>query len=215
MASILHDKGFRGEHSGLQKKRTPYDCAFSVVRDPMSRFISAYYTINWYEYRNVHSKVTNFSFWNIHGEPQRFRAFVDDLIKNPFEFVRHGMLNHVISQTQILSLAPVDFNYILRVKHFKDQLKLLAKPEFCGEDAFNSLIFKHQMKSEGGFGRGYNDKTYSEYMDFKSYQNHSLLPAWYALDYETWHKITEYYKQDYACLAFKPNFEEILNKVTL
>eukprot|EP01084_Bolivina_argentea_P197399 338300_1 len=218
MTSLLQSQGFKQILSGLQKIHTDYACAFSIVRDPLTRLISAYYTINLMEYHRYlknETKVAKFRFWNIHSEPERFQAFVDDLLENPYEFVRHKKLNHVTSQTQILSLAPVNFKYILKFKHFKHQLKLLTTTsQFCGE-TLNVSNIGHRMNSFGGKGHFPMPKKYSEMMDFQKYENHSLLPAWYGLNYETWSKITEYYKQDYACFGFKQDFNEIASKIAL
>ena len=70
------------------------NCIFTYTRDPISRLISAYYTINFWMWKQMmrydegdYHKAGRFinitqtyKFWNVIGEPNRFMAFVNDLI---------------------------------------------------------------------------------------------------------------------------------------
>ena len=92
------------------------NCSFTFVRDPLQRFVSAYYTVNrlMWDVENHPERVQDhehiatlrhlFKFLSVEGEPERFRAFVDDLsIESLFIFgSRH--LQHMMSQSAILSL---------------------------------------------------------------------------------------------------------------
>eukprot|EP01083_Nonionella_stella_P050834 135105_1 len=117
-------------------------CGFAFIRDPIQRFISAYYTINKKIYREMeHEFIADkkparydnvLTFLTVIGEPQRFQAFMHDLFKVPHLWGIDDPLKHISSQSYFLSnWHGSDINFFGRVEHYGQHWKLLMNHEGC------------------------------------------------------------------------------------
>ena len=193
------------------------NCGFTVVRNPFNRFISAYYTINMllfkdYILKNNQFKVPEYlTFWKIHGEPSRFNKFVDELIKYKYDFIKYHALNHLVTQSQILSIAKIDLQYILKFENITHHYNYIVRNmKHCHLQYIPKNKWPTHMK---GYGynhiiKGLNDSQMDMYYKMMSlkqynpYSKESVLPVLYHMDINTYHKIINYYKQDYVCFGY-------------
>lgn len=119
-------------------------CGWAFIRDPIQRFISAYYTINKKIYREMkhefHSApdriperfVDRLTFLTVVGEPQRFEAFMNDLFRYPDWWGIEDPLKHISSQSYFLSnWYGSDITFFGRVEHFGQHWKLLMNQPEC------------------------------------------------------------------------------------
>jgi len=197
------------------------------VRDPLFRLVSAYYTINFFLWKNKvqwekghilqsdnFGNVSRmFKFWNTSGEPQRFRAFVDEMINNTSQFVSIHPLEHVMSLTA--SLAPFygsDIHFVGRVENYARHWELLSKFDKCkGVVEYNqNQKIPHDMYLEGTYSPFPEtwtlDPTYVKWLSLEHW-NHSRdskfeLPAYKAIDQQLLNDIVEHYWQDYTCFGY-------------
>ena len=129
-------------------------CGFAFIRDPIQRFISAYYTINKKIYREMKHEFISapdripdrfkgrLNFLMIMGEPQRFEAFMKDLFREPDWWGIEDPLKHIASQTYFLSnWYGSDINFFGRVEHYGDHWKLLMNYPGC--EWFKNLYIDH------------------------------------------------------------------------
>eukprot|EP01083_Nonionella_stella_P095976 269594_1 len=201
---------------------THTECGFTFVREPISRFISAYYTINRLIYfhnlpgsfkiKYKHDRV--FKWWNVHGEPQRVTTFVDDLMENDYKFVVMSPLEHIMTQTGILSVAQNDIHFVGRLDKLREHWHELY--EFCDSDLLDDMEQKEfgRMKNYGV--KGVRDHPeYAKMMGIEDYWDGDILPAYKAIadNYDLYHKIVQYYKQDFLCFGFEPNFDSFRQNV--
>eukprot|EP01084_Bolivina_argentea_P161548 281218_1 len=192
-------------------------CGFTFVRDPIKRFISGYYTVNRLIYqRNIPGKFIityphpyKYKWYNITSEPERFTQFVDDLMEFEFEFVNETPLEHLMSQTSILSVTQGDIHFIGRLKQLKLHWNELRK--FCNNSNIKQFPDEdyNWMKNFGV--DKFNKTEYFEYvkmMDLLSWESDDILPPYIAIanSYDLYYKIVNYYKQDYICFGFEHNF---------
>ena len=217
------------------------NCSFTFVRDPLQRFVSAYYTVNrlmWDvenhpERVNDHEHIANlrhiFKFLSVKGEPDRFRAFVDDLSVFESLFIfgsRH--LQHMMSQTAILSLAdlsqigtniewftnPESGNnnnrfFIGRVEQYEEHWKKLST--IC-EDI---VMYESDLQLMPSYGaRESLNKTYLKVMSLDDWKKGDTLPAYNAIDDVTFAKIVNFYYQDYVCFGYEPKLPDFDKKKT-
>ena len=86
------------------------DCGFTFVRNPLTRFIAGYYTINRKIFGLHHtlSNVTLFESekWNRNWlflrkfrEPDRFTTFVEEMVADPYTFSLLEPMSHINSMT--------------------------------------------------------------------------------------------------------------------
>ena len=193
---------------------------FTIVRNPITRFISGYYTANWLLWKGNYTekilkKYPYIKFIKKEKEPFRFRQFVDDLIENPYEFTIINPLFHIMSQSAVLTVAELDLHFILRFEHLTEHFKELTT--YC--DILKPLENEVWPKRMGNYGREYKPKDiliYNEYkkiMSLDSYNKNDIEPAWFAMNEETYNKIVEYYKQDYKCFNYKHDYKmDVLSK---
>ena len=129
-------------------------CGFAFIRDPIQRFISAYYTINKKIYREMKHEFMSapdriperfkdrLTFLTITGEPQRFLAFMDDLFREPDWWGIEDPLKHISSQSYFLSnWYGSDINFFGRVEHYGEHWRLLMNEPDC--KWFRDLYHNH------------------------------------------------------------------------
>ena len=214
------------------------NCGYTFVRNPIYRFISGYYTISemlYQEYDHHSHSLTNltpyqkwidlgFTFFRKFKEPDRFTAFVDDMISNPYLFSIMKPFEHIRTQAGTLyntfgTMSNITF--IGKVEFFDTHWDILMnhcewfKQHYIGNE---SSSHQHAMK---GFGAHINNdkshRVYERVMGMRSgkYANRSLSPAYYIIaENETLYDIlVDYYWQDFICFEYVPNFEEFRDYV--
>ena len=219
------------------------NCTFTFVRDPLQRFVSAYYTVSklmWdiennpdIKYEKDRAQIahirTLFKYLSVNGEPDRFRAFVDDLSVFESVFVfgnRH--LQHLMSQTAKLSVADIsriggdiewfthpergrndNRMFIGRVEQYKEHWKKLT--QVCDD----IVMFENDFKSMAMYGtRSTLNETYLKMMGLENRKDGDILPAYYAIDNMTFAKIVNYYYQDYICFGYQPKLPDFLRTIS-
>ena len=201
------------------------NCGFTFIRDPIERFISGYYTVNRLIYdRNYPGRYIityphpyKYKWYNITGEPQRFKQFVEDLMEYQWEFVDETPLQHIMSQIGILSITQADIHFIGRLNKIKTHWNKLY--DLCANNNFTKYPTKqhHWMKKYGSAGLKGNEQydKYLTMMDLKNWNKGDLLPVYYIIaeDYNIYSKIVEYYKQDYVCFGFEHDFIKFRERV--
>ena len=230
MASILRHKQYGNnliQYNNFRNKYYPTECGFTIIRDPIERFISGYYTVNQlvFQDHDQHGKElsdtdTIYKFYKIEGEPQRFRQFVDDLITNKYNFIKYGAFSHIASQTGILSMSQVGIQFIIRKESLLDDYNIIS--EKCG---LTHVDKKSAPKSMVKVGRTQFAKQsfshelatkYLKMLGLINYSNELKDPAWYALDKDTYNKIINYMSQDYECFKFTPNYKrDVLERLNI
>ena len=195
-------------------------CGFTFVREPISRFISAYYTVNRLIYfhnlpgvfkkRYDHDKL--FNWFNVDGEPQRFTQFVEDLLEFGFRFAVTSPLEHIMSQSGILSIAQNDIHFVGRLSKLQDHWNKLY--EFCdGVQEYPTKEFS-RMKNYGTKGIDEHPE-YAKMMSLLDYENGDILPAYKVVadSYDLYSKIAQYYKQDFICFGFEMDYIGFRDKI--
>ena len=202
------------------------NCSFTFVRNPLTRFISGYYTVNRLFYDTLYKKINiqegtpnwesamlikrKFKFLNVIGEPERFRAFVNDLSTFQWVFVsgyRH--LQHIMSQTGILTISNImnlghnisnnNIFFIGKVEEYNKHWNILST--IC--DDIQILNKDKELKLMPSYGaRDYLDKEYLEIMSLVDWKKGDILPAYKALDDVTFAQIINYFYQDYVCFNY-------------
>ncbi len=152
-------------------------CSFTFVRDPMTRFISGYYTLNgllWLSLKERFSNIDNDTFlqfelpWNqrrrhkfvsfasIKGEPQRVERFVQEMTANPYWFTRLWQFDHVQSQSEILSVyfgrLESAMHFVGKQERMKDHWTELTR--ICSAFFRNNseIVLNDEKKKVQGFG---------------------------------------------------------------
>ena len=198
------------------------NCGFTFVREPLSRFISGYYTVNRLIYfhnlpgafkkKYEHDKL--FNWFNIAGEPARFTQFVDDLLEFDYKFVVTSPLEHMMSQTGILSISQNDIHFVGRLHKLKDHWGKLY--EFCDNELLNEYPTREfsRMKNYGTKGVDEHPE-YAKLMSLEGYENGDLLPAYKVVadSYDLYSKIAHYYRQDFVCFGFEMDYVSFRDKI--
>ena len=214
------------------------NCTFTFVRDPLQRFISAYYTVNrlmWdvehhpdrvADHKHIAELKHVFKFLTIEGEPERFRAFVDDLSIFESVFIfgsRH--LEHMMSQSAILSVADIsgigrniewftrpelnkndDRFFIGKVEQYEEHWTKLT--DICDD----IVLYEKEIQLMPSYGaRESLNKTYLEVMSLGDWKKGEVLPAYKAVDDITFAKIFAFYYQDYICFGYEPKLPHFVN----
>eukprot|EP01083_Nonionella_stella_P209637 759734_1 len=199
---------------------THVDCGFTFVREPISRFISGYYTVNMLIY--MHNKYAKkrypipdkFSFWNITGEPQRVREFIKNLIEFRYEFLVSSPLEHIMSQTSVLSVAQTDIHFVGRLHKFKDHLDRML--DHCGNRFLTEPIDKI-MSRMSGFGQSSvkDEPDYARMMGLRRHKKGMVLPAYKAIadSYESYQSLVEFFRQDFICFGFDHDYKAFRDNV--
>ena len=169
----------------------------------------------------------SFTFWETKGEPERFRAFVDDMSRYQYQFMTsHSALSHLSTQSGLLGISQIDnIQFIGKLSNLDDHLSILQKecPKSAQLSQMNDLL--HNIASDM-FGIAKHDSLPSEYRTIMSLpaideSNPSdrgiptLLPAFKAMNYDTWHKIVDYYWQDFVCFNYQVDYslvQKLVNK---
>ena len=215
------------------------NCTFTFVRDPLQRFVSAYYTVNrlMWDVEHHPDRVKDrehiadlkhvFKFLTIDGEPERFRAFVDDLSIFESVFIfgsRH--LQHMMSQSAILSATDIsgigrniewfthpesgrndDRFFIGKVEQYEEHWLKLT--EICDD----IVMYEKEIQLMPSYGaRESLNKTYLEVMSLSEWKKGDLLPAYKAVDEITLAKIANFYYQDYVCFGYEPKLPDFMNE---
>ena len=191
----------------------PSACGFSVVRNPISRFVSGYYTTNLLLLQRDFGVWRNeFKFLEIKKEPERFRAYVDEMVEKGYGFVGCPPAFHVASQTQIISVAQIDLQFILRVEHDLQTSYNLIASEYCDGMLSVTDELMRMNKQQSAIGNT-SDELYTKPLGIDKIVG-VMMPAWYALDRPTWSKLVEWFKQDYICFGYTPDYErEVLDVI--
>jgi len=213
------------------------NCSFTFVRDPLQRFVSAYYTVNrlmWdvenhpdrvEDHRHIANLRHLFKFLSVEGEPERFRAFVDDLSIFESVFIfgsRH--LQHMMSQSAILSLPDLsrigksiewftdpssgqmnDRFFVGRVEQYEQHWRKLT--EICDD----IVMYEKDLQLMPSYGaRESLNQTYLKVMSLDTWKKGDILPAYHAIynDRDTFAKIVNFYYQDYVCFGYTPKMPD-------
>ena len=199
---------------------THNDCGFTFVREPISRFISGYYTVNRLIYH--HNKYAKkrypipdlFTFWNKTGEPQRILEFINNLLQFRYEFLVSSPLEHIMSQTSILSVAQLDIHFVGRLSKFKDHLDRVM--DHCA-DKYMQERPDEIMKRMAGFGTNGLDQEpqYTKMMGLQTWNEGDVLPAYIAIadNYDAYQSLVEYFKQDMICFGYHHDYNSFRAKV--
>lgn len=204
------------------------DCFFTFVRDPLHRLISAYFTVH--TMLSIMSKEKKYSqmnipykFWNVRSEPERFRTFLRELIKNPNEFTYNHPFQHVISMSgQISNWFGSNLTFIGRQEQLAQHWLLLGKESDCQAISF---------VNSGGHGKQelphvMSMKDHTKMIDPElrrilgiakesdSAGNRTeriVLPQWKVLkeDQSLFNSIVEHYWQDYVCFGYNTSYPDL------
>eukprot|EP01084_Bolivina_argentea_P051227 94221_1 len=198
-------------------------CGFTFVREPIERFVSAYYTVNRLIYghnlspkkaKYKHDKL--FKWWNVSGEPDRINSFVEDLLDNRYDFIETTPLEHISTQSGLLGIPQLDIHFIGKSNKLREHWKLLR--EYCDDKYILSMPDK-KIQRMASYGTRHIDKeefkSYAKMMDLDTYKDGDVLPGYIAIadDYQLYHKLVQYYKQDFVCFGFEPNYIAFRNKI--
>ena len=197
-------------------------CGFTFVREPVSRFISGYYTVNRLIYfhnlpgafkkKYEHDKL--FNWFNVEGEPQRFVQFVDDLIEFGYKFVVTSPLEHLMTQTGILSIAQNDIHFVGRLNKLQDHWGRLY--EFCDNEMVKPYPDKQFSRMKNYGIKGIDEHPiYAKMMGLEDYEKDDVLPAYKVVadSYDLYSKIVQYYKQDFICFGFEIDYQGFRKKI--
>ena len=232
------------------------ECSFTFVRDPITRFIAGYYTINALLYLLLKEKFSNIQnetflrfelpfdqrkrhknvrFAMVRGEPQRFKAFLNEMVSNPFRFTRLWQIDHIQSQTEILSVyfgncMQSKLHFVGKVEQFSPHWKELTNlcsffqnKSDLAEDQSNRKNDKFQWNlNPKAWHKEYDrfeefiqylslDKVYEHYVERGNLDN-VLPPIWYHIDERIYDQIVEYYLMDYQCFGYEPNYKEFVRE---
>ena len=197
-------------------------CGFTFVREPISRFVSGYYTVNRLIYfhnlpgvskkRYEHDKL--FNWFNVSGEPARFTQFVEDLLEFDYEFVETSPLEHMMTQSGILSIAQNDIHFVGKLHKMRDHWSRLHA--FCDSELLQVYPKREysRMKNYGVHGIKEHPE-YAKLMSLEDYEDGDLLPAYKVVadSYDLYHKIANYYKQDFVCFGFEMDYQGFRDKM--
>jgi len=199
-------------------------CLFTFTRSPISRVLSGYYTINawiWRDHNGTFENVdASWDFVRIHGEPERFRTFVDELVSQPHRFTVSQYNDHVMSATTIfqqhLGTEDTELRFLGKVEHFEEDMARLK--EICSYFEAEDQMVAHQMR---GFGWAAPSSWHNEWEFhlnwiestgsmplYNFWKEHGtvdglLPPAYFAVDEATHQKIVDFYIQDIRCFGYE------------
>eukprot|EP01084_Bolivina_argentea_P015959 29898_1 len=231
IAGMLHVYNFNTSYTS-ENALFHCQCGFTFVRDPISRFVSGYYTINkliyWFHHHlpRIGKKGANmdkvprlFSFWNITGEPQRMMEFVNNIYDSSFEFTKITPLEHMMTQSGLLGVSSADIHYIGRVSDLMEHLDVIKNK--CAIRTDNKFLLETDLIEQRimtRFGTKWFDELrpwYTDMLSLDDYVKGDLDPAYLAIadNYDLYYKIVEFYKQDYVCFGFEHDWVKFRAKV--
>ena len=171
---------------------------------------------------NIKEDLYPWRFIHIHGEPERFRTFVDEMVSAPHRFTKTGLHDHVMSATSIfqqhLGTEDTDLRFIGKVENFEEDMAALKK--VCS-DYFepNDNMLTHQMPGYGWSQPSSwsgNMEMYRSWIEtmglmpiYNYWKEHGntdgvmLPPAYFAIDETTYQKIVDFYIQDLKCFGYE------------
>ena len=231
IAGMMHEYDFNTTYTS-ENVELHCECGFTFVRDPISRFVSGYYTINkliyWYHDHlkrlnrsgpNMDAVPDSFTFWNITGEPQRMIEFVENIWDYSYEFTKTSPLEHLMTQTGLLAVSKLNIHYIGDVSQLMEHLEIIKNK--CAEKTNNQKMLNQDLvekKIMTSFGTKWMDELrpwYTDMLSLDDYVKGDLDPAYMALadNYDLYHKVVEYYRQDYVCFGFEHDWKKFRNKI--
>ena len=230
-------KTFEQKYLG-QSTKVNTNCGFTFVRNPVTRLISGYYTINrkifglhktfgignltifaneGWNNRDSMDDGHGWRFLQIVGEPQRFIAFVEELIENPYKFSHIDPMSHI---TSILSKAFNVFLYsnisfIGRQEYFNKHWNELINHSHCSK-WFRKYIKEdyqknHDKKPIYAMWQYGKSSSFSDYNEVLGVNTSKIIPTVYyelAKNKTLYDRIVNYYWQDMVCFGYKPDFVE-------
>jgi len=197
------------------------DCAFSFVRDPLHRLISAYFTINLMMKREdaFQSVKQKWIFWKVSSEPERFRTFIHEMMGRTNEFMALQPLQHIVTMSGAMSSwLGTDIPFIGRVEQFSDHWQLLLKTDHCRDLAelrdtplSHAMSMKYTMENMGDWSTSLGIEKFDPKKDSKF-----SLPQYMEIsrDQQLFNDIVEHYWQDYICFGYGTNYPELGLKYT-
>eukprot|EP01084_Bolivina_argentea_P015956 29894_1 len=196
IAGMLHVYNFNTSYTS-ENALFHCQCGFTFVRDPISRFVSGYYTINkliyWFHHHlpRIGKKGANmdkvprlFSFWNITGEPQRMMEFVNNIYDSSFEFTKITPLEHMMTQSGLLGVSSADIHYIGRVSDLMEHLDVIKNK--CAIRTDNKFLLETDLIEQRimtRFGTKWFDELrpwYTDMLSLDDYVKGDLDPAYLA-----------------------------------
>ena len=154
-----------------------------------------------------------FTFWNKTGEPDRVYEFIRNLMEYKYEFLVSSPLEHIMTQSGILSIAQVDIHFIGRLKKFKPHLDRLI--EHCAHRHLPEV--DEILQRMAGFGTMGLDKEpeYTQMMGLELYVDGDVLPAAKAVadSYEAYQALVDFYRQDFICFGYEHDYIKFKEKI--
>ena len=214
------------------------NCGFTFVRNPITRLISGYYTINrkiFGIYKTFNNSTQLFinagwnnqdnlkkgwNFLSINGEPQRFIAFVEEMINNPYKFTHIDPMSHV---TSILSKSfgvfyGSNIQFIGKMEYFNNHWNKLMNycPWFnqhinndkIKRDKNGNIYLKKPLYAMWQYGKS---SVRGEYNNVLGVNISKILPTAYyiiANNKTLYDSLVNYYWQDFICFGYKPDFKQ-------
>mmetsp|Transcript_36820 Transcript_36820/g.49306 ORF Transcript_36820/g.49306 Transcript_36820/m.49306 type:complete len:249 (-) Transcript_36820:118-864(-) len=202
------------------------DCTFTFVRDPLLKFMSAYFTINFYIAEMGRQKreswqeqynaiIKNYAFWNITTEPARFRTFVYDMINSTNEFLSVRPMDHAYTISGNMSpFFGSKIHFIGRVEQLSEHWEILSKLDHC-QDAIRGRETSNHELSFGYLANEFQNHEVTEMlgltgMDSRTSQK-SEFPQYKELirDQQLLNDIVEHLWQDYVCFGYEPKYPKL------
>lgn len=154
-----------------------------------------------------------FTFWNISGEPHRSREFIKNLMEFKYAFLVSSPLEHIMSQTSVLSVSQCDIHFVGRLKKFKSHLDLVL--DHCAGRFMDKPDEILQRMAGFGTMNLQDEPDYARMMDLENYTKGDLLPAYKSIadSYEAYQSIVEYFRQDFICFGFEHDYNAFRKKV--
>ena len=177
------------------------DCGFTFVRNPITRFIAGYYTINRKIY-NLHHSLSNTSLfaeekWNRNWlflrkfqEPDRFITFVEEMVSNPYHFSLLEPMSHINSMTakSFSVYFGSDLHFIGKVEYMDSHWNaLMEQCQWFGDH----LVSQDMSYAMTGWGNSNFAGEYADILDLK--RNRTLSPAYYIVAVCEWCQPIKYF----------------------
>eukprot|EP01083_Nonionella_stella_P093125 260838_1 len=156
---IVHNALLKSKHllqqiAAKPNTRVRSECGFTLVQHPITRFVSAYFSVNillWKEVQEtgaVSGVLEEIAFHKVARDLKgRFKAFINDLRKYRYAFLWSfpSIMNALISQTGLLSFSQNDIDHIFKYESIqKEYENILTDPndEFCVDESDHFVFSK-------------------------------------------------------------------------